>query len=68
MSSKLYKITLKNLKEHYAIADEPTDAYEMVRNDLDNWGYYFSEDRSLRSIDLVAEDDQYTDCDTHLHI
>lgn len=73
MIDKLYKITLQGLhgtkpqyRECYVVADDPTSAYNLVREYLDDEKIGFTEDRGLKTIELLAEDTKYPDCKTKL--
>ncbi len=73
MSDKLYKITLQGLQStkpqmniSYVIAEDPTSAYDMVREFLDDEDYGHVEDRGLQTIELVAENSNYPNCGVKL--
>jgi hypothetical protein len=68
---KLYKVTLKGMTcstagsiaygESYVIAEDETKAYNKVKDFLDENYIGFSYDRALATIEVLAEDDRYTD-------
>ena len=62
MSKKLFKITLQNHKICYAVATDPTKAYETAREVLDDWDYFFSKERELWKIEVIADKNQYQEC------
>jgi hypothetical protein len=45
----------------HVIAPDATAAYQAVRCELDRLDYGFSKDRELLSVELVAEDYEYTE-------
>lgn len=44
----------------YVIAEHPTEAYEKLKKFLDEKAWGFQSGRELESIELLAEDDDYT--------
>lgn len=68
----LYLVTLKGMQEthgiSYVVAENPTEAYEKVKKDLDNRDIGFSGDKVLDNIKLLAEDCNYPDCNTRLYL
>lgn len=68
MTQKLYKIKLQGiLGDFYVVDTDSSSAYEQIRGDLDHRNYGFSKDRELKSIELLAEDTEYPDCETRLY-
>lgn len=69
MSRKLFRVETVGMKDriHYVVASDAGAAYQAVRSCLDQheWGYV--NDRALKSVDLVAEQDEYPECGTMLH-
>lgn len=73
---KLYKITLTGLYEtnsircnpSFVVASDPAEAYNKVRNHLDNKDYGFKKDRGLKNIELIAEAKEYPDCGAMLFL
>lgn len=75
---KLYRVILRgmttSLGSHvtwgisYVIAPNPTDAYEMVRQYLVDNKIGFDHDRELSSIELLADDEEYPDCNIRLYL
>jgi hypothetical protein len=52
----------------YVVADNPGEAYEIVRNNLNSRDLGFSDERELHSVTLLAEERNYPKCGTPLHI
>lgn len=69
-TNKLYRINLKGLTEplnpSYIIAYDCEEAYRKVRAWLDDNDYGFSKYRELSSVELIAEDNEYTDVSARL--
>ena len=68
---KLYKIKIRTYKkgcENYIVADNPDEAYKILRKYLDEKDYFFEKERGLNSIELVAEEGDYPDCEVQLFI
>lgn len=71
MAPKLYLVKLRGLggyassgapmQSSYAVAEDPSSAYDMVRKWLDKKNYGFVRDRALDSVTLMAEDYEFTD-------
>ena len=51
----LYKITTKTYDEFYVIANDPSEAYNKLLKNLEKSDLYFSCDRKLKHIALIAE-------------
>lgn len=75
-NKKLYKVTLRgftsvssgvNYKTSYVVADDPQQAYQAVLNDLNARDYGYVEDRELHSVELLAEDNEFTNVKTRLY-
>jgi len=64
----LHSITSVNLQSSYVIAEDTKLAYGKVREYLDKIDYGFRSDRELESIQLLAEDNDYTDVRTRLFL
>lgn len=72
----LYRITLQGMNSSiagnvahgipYVVADNPTEAYNKVRQYLNEKDYGFPSDRVLKSIELLASDDIYSGCTVQL--
>jgi len=53
---KLYRIkTLGLERDIYCLAQDPTEAYQVVKKELDKEEYGFSSDREFASINIIAE-------------
>ena len=68
---KLYRVTLKGFdgsrhKVSYALANDPGSAYKKVRVLLDKQDLGFASDRALGSIELLAESEDYPECEVRL--
>lgn len=61
---KLWRVQLRGsiagYNPCYVVAQDPTTAYAIVRKHLDQRDYGFTKDRELLTIELVAEDYDYT--------
>lgn len=74
---KLYKVTLQGMSfsatgptygAGYVMAADPKEAYEIMRKSVDKWGVGFSWERGLKSVELVADTEQYGECKTIFHV
>lgn len=74
---KLYRVTCRGMQTSvtgpaygvsYALAGDPTRAYEKVRKYLDDQDIGFAADRELEKIELVAEATDYPNCGAQLHL
>lgn len=74
---KLYKVTLRGMTYSitstvygisYVVAYDAEEAYRKVKNALDKDNIGYSKDKALDKIELLAENDQYTDTNTILYI
>lgn len=68
-NNKLFRITVKGLSKHktsYIVAKDPTSAYEKLRKYLDARDYGFGSDREMEKIELIAEEYDYSTCETWL--
>ena len=73
---KLYRVTLRGLtpstgvdyQVSYAVADDSALAYRLVRDWLDTKDYRFRSEREMKSVELLADEDEYTDAKTRLFI
>lgn len=52
----------------HVISPDATTAYDTVRRELDRLDYGFSKDRELLSVELVAEDYEYTETGSRLFL
>ena len=68
MTKKLYRITLRGYYTVYVVAKDTTEAYGIVRSDLDKRDYGFSKGREMKNIELLAEDAEYPGCDIRLYV
>jgi len=50
------------------VAHDPTEAYAIVRQYCNKADVGFHKERELASIELLAEEGDYPDCQTQLHI
>ncbi len=76
-TNKLYRVTLKGMTSNptgtsygisYVIAKDSNEAYLKVREFLNKKDIGFDRERELSSIDLIAEDSQYTNTGTILYL
>ena len=51
---KIYKVTLKNSAAFYVIASDTNDAYNKLRTKIDEEDWYFTSERELKSIEVIA--------------
>ena len=74
---KLYKVTLRGMKYSatgnvygisYVVAENSEIAYLKVKDFLNTNNYGFSSDREMESIELLAEDNQYSSVNTMLYL
>ena len=70
-SMKLFKVNLRGFTNNpvgssMVVAGDPTTAYETVRAWLDEKNYGFRKDRELDSVELVADNNEYTDAPARL--
>lgn len=68
MTKKLYRVTTRkgNPGMFYVVATGPTAAYKAVRVFLDENDFFFTHERELDRIELIAEHTVYPDCATRL--
>lgn len=52
----------------YVVAENPSDAYKAVRDLLDYEDIGMSEQRSMKSVELLAEAKDYPECGTRLYL
>ena len=74
---KLYRVTLRGMKYSatgtvygisYVVAENSEIAYLKVKDFLNTNNYGFSSDREMESIELLAEDNQYSSVNTMLYL
>lgn len=74
---KLYRVNLRGMTGwstgtsyglSYVIAEDSEKAYQKVKTFLDEKNLGFIHEREMASIDLIAEDDQYTQTKTMLFL
>ncbi len=73
---KLYRVNLRGLtsvtgvgyRTSYVIAKNPDEAYKKVRTFLDEKDYGFSHEREMESVELIADNYEYTDVRTRLFL
>lgn len=69
---KLWRVTLRRHLERYSpcyvVAPDADTAYKAVRADLDQRDYGFAKDRELQSVELLAEDYDYTETGSKLFL
>ena len=75
---KLYKVTCKGMQAciagnsahgvSFVVADNPDDAYRVVRASLDKRDIGFTRDRTLEKVELLAEQADYPDCGFALYV
>jgi len=64
---KLYLVTCQKFSfNFYVVAENETEAYEKVKNNLTDKDYGFSSDRQLNTIQLLAEEKEYPDTDNKI--
>ncbi len=52
----------------YVLAKDPSEAYRILRKDLDERDIGFATDRALDRIELIAEDTEYPQCGTRMYV
>jgi len=52
---KLYRIETQGLGTHYAVANNETEAYQIMRKWFDDLDYGFQSKRTLKTITLLAD-------------
>ena len=70
MTKKLYTVTIRgghnapetDYHESFVIAESPNEAYDLVRNFLDERKLCFPDQRELESITMLAEATRYPKC------
>lgn len=76
-TKKLFKVTCRGMNFFstgvvhgiaYVVANHPTQAYEILRKHLDKSNLGFTSERELESIELIAEDYEYTNTKIMLFI
>ncbi len=69
---KLWRVNLRSHMERYdpsyVVAADAAEAYRTVRADLDKRDYGFPKNRELLSVELVAEDYEYTETGSRLFL
>lgn len=68
---KLYKVNLRNYGKYnmsYVVANNTDEAYKIVREYLDKKDLCFRSERELESVELIAEEGDYIDCEVQLFI
>lgn len=70
---KLWRVKLRGsgmerYNPSHVIAPDASTAYQSVRHELDRIDYGFSKDRELLSVELVAEDYEYTETGSRLFL
>ena len=70
---KLWRVRLRGsgmekYNPSHVIAPDATAAYQAIRCELDRLDYGFSKDRELLSVELVAEDYEYTETGSRLFL
>ncbi len=68
---KLYKVKLQTLgiyNTSYVIAEHPTEAYEKVIKFLNDNDLTFKNERTLDSIELIAESKEYFNTKCRLYL
>ena len=76
MIKKLYKVTCRGMQTsfgimhgiNYVVASDLTAAYAVVRKNLDEKDIGFEKDRELETIELLAEETDYPNCNVHLYM
>lgn len=73
---KLFIVKLRGLgttrgidySKSYVVADDTDEAYKIVRKFLNDKDYGFSKERELSSVELIADENEFTDVMTRLFI
>ena len=69
---KLFKVTCRGLSdrhfEAYAVANDSHTAYQMVRDSLEQRSIGFDKERELKSVELIADDTEYPECERRLYL
>lgn len=75
---KLYKVTCRGMHGGlaydtawgvaFAVADNPADAYEMVRQYLVDEGIGYDHERELETVALLADESECPDCGYRLYL
>ena len=74
---KLYRVKLRGMRNNYSstkygdsyvVAHDPTEAYIIVRKYCNKADVGYYKDREMESVELLAEEGDYPDCQTQLHI
>lgn len=78
MSNKLYLVKLRGMQSSlssgiryghaYVVAKDSAKAYEQVLNFLEKDDIGFSGDREMESVELLAENVEYPDCNVRLYL
>jgi len=63
---KLFLVHFNGMDSAYVIANDPTSAYKSIRKYFDTKNLGFTDDRALRSIELLAEDNEYPEAKARL--
>lgn len=74
---KLFLVTLRGMQAPvafgmahgtaYVVAEDPTSAYQKVRDELDKHDFGFAHERELSKVELLAEDSLYPGCRIRLY-
>ena len=77
-NAKLYRVTLRGMHHSstggviygiaYVVAEDTEQAYKKVRDSLEKRDIGLNSDRELLSIELLAEDIGYPDCNIILYV
>jgi hypothetical protein len=69
VTDKLFKVTIDThrAKPFFVIAADAGEAYSRVRTDLDKQDLYFKNERSLRTVELIAESSEYPENGSRLY-
>jgi len=62
---KLFKVTFRNFRHVYVGANDAGEAYKKARKFWDDNGWYFTKDRELLCVELMADSSKYTDLEVH---
>ena len=58
---QLFKVYLKNYKEFYVVAENFQKAVDYLEQVLDTNDYYYSSDRKVVKVELIAVEDKNND-------
>lgn len=69
--SKLFKVTIRGGELYhisFVIANNPTEAYQKVRQYLDKKDLCFRDEREMQLVKLIADSSEYPECKVMLFL